>query len=141
GLVVEEAMVAGLPVICTTSAGDIATRLPDGEAGFVIAPEDSTALEQAMLALADDAPRRRAMGARAQQLGSARDHARYAEDFEAFIAATLARPPRRTPAALLARAAGHGLALAAGGHACAPLIAPAEGPSAGIARSGAGATL
>ena len=141
GLVVEEAMVAGLPVICTTAAGDIAARLPDGECGLLVPPCDRAALQRSMLALADDAPSRRAMGARAAALASARNHARYAEDFEAFITAVLARGPRRTAAAMMARAAGHGIALAARGHACAPLIATAAGPLATPSHNGAGATL
>jgi glycosyltransferase involved in cell wall biosynthesis len=141
GLVVEEAMVAGLPVICATAAGDIAVRLPDGEAGFLVAPGDTAALERSMLALADDAPRRHAMGARARAVASSRDHARYAADFEAFIDSTLSLPRRRSPAAMLACAAGRGLALAARGHTCAPLIAPGSSPRAADSRDEAGATL
>jgi len=36
GLVVEEAMAAGLPVISSKAAGDISMRLPDGEAGYLM---------------------------------------------------------------------------------------------------------
>ncbi len=126
GLVVEEAMVAGLPVICTSAAGDIGRRLPDGEAGFVVAPGSSTALERAMLALADDEPRRVQMGARAAELASERSHSRYAEEFEAFIANTLSRPARGGLAPEAARVAGRALTLAARRQAGAPLIEPGK---------------
>jgi glycosyltransferase involved in cell wall biosynthesis len=124
GLVVEEAMVAGLPVICTTAAGDIAARLPHGEAGFIVTPNDSQALEGAMRALADDEPGRLQMGRRAAELAEARSHRRYAEEFEAFVTNTVARGPRRSPAATGARLAGSALVHLAGSHQAAPVIEP-----------------
>jgi glycosyltransferase involved in cell wall biosynthesis len=123
GLVVEEAMAARLPVISSTAAGDIAERLSEESAGLLVAPGDAAALQQAMLALAGDAPRRRTMGARALELATARDHARYARDFEDFIDRTLAASARRTPAGAAARLAGHALSLAGRGMHCAPLLA------------------
>lgn len=54
GLVVEEAMVAGRPVICTEAAGDIRRRLPDGQAGYIVPPADAPALAANMLRLAGD---------------------------------------------------------------------------------------
>ena len=125
GLVVEEAMVAGLPVICSSSAGDIAARLPDGQAGYIVPPRDPGALELRMRELAGDETRRLQMGKRAAELASARDHDRYAEDFETFVTTMLALPARRTTAALAARAAGRAVALAARGHTPAELIEPA----------------
>ena len=141
GLVVEEAMVAGLPVICTSAAGDIAARLPDGEAGFVVAPGDTAALERRMRQLVEEPARRRAMGARAAALGSTREHQRYAEEFEAFIAATLEHRARRGAAALSARAAGHALSLFASAHACAPPIGPHDGRPVLQSSSDTAATL
>jgi glycosyltransferase involved in cell wall biosynthesis len=110
GLVVEEAMVAGLPVIASAAAGDIAARLPDGEAGYVVAPRDPAALARRMIALADDEALRRAMGERAAALASGRDHAAYARDFEEFVHAALALPRRTGPAPVAARFGGHLLA-------------------------------
>ena len=112
GLVVEEAMIAGLPVICSAAAGDIAARLPSGEAGLIVAPDDRRALTTAMRELAVDRARRLAMGARAQELAGERDHARYAAEFESFVTNTLARGARNSPFAQLARAAGWTLVLA-----------------------------
>ena len=109
GLVVEEAMVAGLPVICTTSAGDIAARLPDGEAGFVVRPGDALQLEGRMLSLVDDARMRVRMGSRAAELATRRSHERYADDFEAFVRHTLDRPARTGWIPAASRLAGRAL--------------------------------
>lgn len=127
GLVVEEAMSAGLPVICSSAAGDIAERLPDGEAGYIVAPRAPQLLAQRMLALALDERLRSSMSTRAAALAQTRGHERYAEEFEAFVAATLARPARGGWAARAARAAGGALAIAAGGHAPSPLLNPPAG--------------
>jgi glycosyltransferase involved in cell wall biosynthesis len=94
GLVVEEAMASRLPVITTTAAGDIDRRLPDGEAGFIIAPADPVGLADRMLRLARDSALQERLGARGDELVGARTHERYAEDFEAFVEAVL-RAPRR----------------------------------------------
>jgi glycosyltransferase involved in cell wall biosynthesis len=128
GLVVEEAMIAGLPVISSSAAGDIARRLPDGEAGYVVPPADPDALSQRMRALADDCSRRLRMGKRAAELASSRGHTRYAEDFEAFIAGTLARPARTTWAAAGARTVGALLSRTARGHSPAPLVSVGRPP-------------
>lgn len=109
GLVVEEAMAAGLPVISSAAAGDIAARLPEAEAGYVVAPHDAGALAQRMRVLADDAALRAQMGLRAGELASERGHDRYAEEFEAFVLETLSSPRRSGAAAGTARLAGRAL--------------------------------
>ena len=106
GLVVEEAMAANLPVICTEAAGDIHRRLPDGKAGYVIPPADAAQLANRMLQLAGDATLRRAFGAEGQCLVANRAHEQWAVDFESFVERVLSMPPRRTPQVALARAAG-----------------------------------
>ena len=55
GLVVEEAMAAGLPVISTSAAGDIRARVPEGVAGYVVPPADPDALATRMIELARSA--------------------------------------------------------------------------------------
>lgn len=94
GLVVEEAMASSLPVIVTSAAGDIARRLPDGEAGFIVPPADATALADRMRHLAASPRLRRRMGECGLELVAERTHERYAEDFERFVAAVLAMPRR-----------------------------------------------
>ena len=113
GLVVEEAMAAGLPVISTEAAGDIRRRVPEGEAGYVVPAADAAALADRMLRLARDATARRRMGATAAQFVQDHTPDHYARDFEIFVGRLLSLPRRRTPAALFAWAAGCGL-LAAG---------------------------
>lgn len=124
GLVVEEAMAAGLPVVCSSSAGDIALRLPDGEAGFVVPPRDPQVLAARMRSLAGDPQLRAAMGERARALARERSHDHYAEDFECFVEHALALPQRSGAVARTARLAGGALALASGDREAAPTLEP-----------------
>jgi hypothetical protein len=75
-----------------------------------------------MLVLVDDEYLRSKMVKRAGELADSRSHQRYAEDFEAFITATLARPARSGTIALAARAAGRVSVFASRQHLAAPLI-------------------
>ena len=70
GLVVEEAMAAGLPVISTSAAGDIRARVPEGVAGYVVPPADPDALATRMIELARTPDLRAAMGDAGQQIAS-----------------------------------------------------------------------
>ena len=54
GLVVEEAMASGLPVISTEAAGDIRLRLPEGVAGYVVPPASPEMLADRMRMMARD---------------------------------------------------------------------------------------
>ena len=65
GLTVNEAMVAGQPVITTCNVG--AQELIRGN-GFVIPPRDSRALQEALEQLVDDAALRQRMGQRSQEI-------------------------------------------------------------------------
>jgi glycosyltransferase involved in cell wall biosynthesis len=107
GLVVEEAMAAGLPVISTSAAGDIRLRVAEGVSGYIVEPADSGALADRMLRFASlDGPAREALRRGAIQHASGFDVPRYAADFVRFIEAILAMPPRRTPARLAAKCLG-----------------------------------
>ena len=106
GLVIPEALAAGLPVICTDAAGDIRRRLPNGRAGYVVPPADAGTLADRMLQLAADPQLRRRLAAEAPRLVTAQVHDRWASDFEALVDRLLALAPRRTPAALLAHVMG-----------------------------------
>jgi glycosyltransferase involved in cell wall biosynthesis len=116
GLVVDEAMAAGLPVICTDAAGDIRQRLPDGEAGFIVPAADPQALARGMIELAADSACRARFSAECVRLVAPRVHARWALDFEAFVARTQSQPRRGTPAASAARLAGRLLLATAEGR-------------------------
>jgi glycosyltransferase involved in cell wall biosynthesis len=62
GLVVDEAMAAGLPVISTTAVGEIGERVVDGVNGYLVPPDDPAAIAAAMRRLADDPALRSEMG-------------------------------------------------------------------------------
>lgn len=62
GLVVNEAMACGLPVITTDAPGCTADLVCDGMNGCVVPVGDPDRLSQAMLTLANDPPLRRRMG-------------------------------------------------------------------------------
>jgi glycosyltransferase involved in cell wall biosynthesis len=54
GLVVNEALAAGLPVIVSTKVGSVCELVRHGENGFVFEPLDVQSLQRHMLDLADD---------------------------------------------------------------------------------------
>ena len=63
GLVLDEALASGLPVISTTVPGEINDRLREGVNGFQVPPRDAVALTDRMRRLAKEAGLRRRMGA------------------------------------------------------------------------------
>jgi glycosyltransferase involved in cell wall biosynthesis len=109
GLVVEEALAAGLPVISTANAGDIRSRIQDGVTGFVVPAFDSEAFADKMRILASDPLLRSSMSAAAGEVAEDFSLDHYADDFDAFIEGVLAMPGRRNPSALAAQAIGAGL--------------------------------
>ena len=66
GLVVNEAMNFGLPVVTTGMVGSSADLVKDGETGFVCAVTDVNGMTERLKLLAGDAALRRAMGERAR---------------------------------------------------------------------------
>jgi glycosyltransferase involved in cell wall biosynthesis len=67
GLVVNEAMSCGLPVIVTGVAGCVADLVQDGWNGFVVSPKDRAALASVMTRLANDSVLRKEMGSRSRE--------------------------------------------------------------------------
>lgn len=104
GLVVEEALASGLPVITTSAAGDIAARVPDPET-TVVPPADPHALADRMVRLARSPAERSRLAAAGLALVADRGHDRYAEDFETFILGVLASGRRGGGVARSVRAA------------------------------------
>ena len=95
GLVVEEALAAGLPVIVSDAAGDIRARVPES-VGRVFPVGDAPALAEAMQDLAE--PSLRApMARRAPGWVAWKNDGRYAEDLVRFARDLMASPRRRTP--------------------------------------------
>lgn len=62
GLVIDEAMACCLPVITTSAAGEIRDRIEDGINGYIVPPEDSSALSYRMEQLAGNSELRLRMG-------------------------------------------------------------------------------
>jgi glycosyltransferase involved in cell wall biosynthesis len=63
GLVINEAMASGIPVIATSTAGATAALMSDGKTGYVVEPEDTRAIEVALKRIIDiDPAQRLAMG-------------------------------------------------------------------------------
>ncbi len=112
GLVVEEAMAAGLPVISSESAGNIRFRLRDDVEGYVVPPADSRELSGRMRTLAVDPKLRQRLASNAVSTAEGARHEAYAEDFARFVHAVLRAERRRTVAAAITRVAGAALILA-----------------------------
>jgi glycosyltransferase involved in cell wall biosynthesis len=82
GLVVNEAMHAGLPVIATDAVGAAAGGLvQDGVNGFVVPERDAGALAEALRRLATDSQLAARLGAQARIDAAAFTHARMADAF------------------------------------------------------------
>ena len=105
GLVVNEALAAGLPALVSTRTGSVHDLVEDGETGYRFDPEDPAALADLLGRVAGlDPEDRAAMGRRGQARVALWSPGRFAEAVWAAADAGLAtadRPPGRTAAALL----------------------------------------
>jgi glycosyltransferase involved in cell wall biosynthesis len=82
GMVVDEAMAAGVPVISTTTAGEIRTRVIEGKTGWLVPAQDPDALAKAMASAAEDPTATRRLGTVALKLMEGQGPSRWAEEFE-----------------------------------------------------------
>lgn len=105
GLVIEEALAAGLPVITSDAAGDIRLRVP-ASVGRVFPVGDVDALVRAMLGLTDPATRER-MASQATSSVAGKDDQRYAEDLARFVQHLATQPQRWSGPRSFARKIGH----------------------------------
>jgi glycosyltransferase involved in cell wall biosynthesis len=97
GLVVEEALAAGLPVISTESAGDIRVRLGSGSAGVVVPTGSPLPLANAMLEVASNHAYRQSMKEQTWSIAERMTDADYARDFVSFAEAVLHRRGNHLP--------------------------------------------
>jgi len=108
GLVVEEALAAGRPVIASDAAGDIGARVP-ALVGRVFPVGDAAALARAMEALAEPSVRD-PLARQAPGWVAWKNDERYAADFVRFARDLAARPRRPTLQRAACAAAGRLLA-------------------------------
>jgi glycosyltransferase involved in cell wall biosynthesis len=94
GMALSEAMACGLPVIATSSTGEIHDRVTDGVNGFIVPPADSSALHERMALLANDSGLRRRMGEASRERVEGQSPDVWAEAFETAIERILALPAR-----------------------------------------------
>lgn len=137
GLVVTEALAAGIPVVSSDAAGNIHRRLPPGGPGLVVPAGDVPALTGALRTLVGDDDLRRSMAARAPAHVHGMGPETYAADFERFVDGVLAAAPRRTATAVAVRAVGRllarsGAAMGDPAPYAAPVVVAAGGPGEGV---------
>lgn len=104
GLVVEEAITAGLPIIASSAAGDIAVRVTP-ERGSVYEVGNRDALAAAMVDHLHRGRSRIDVADALERWG----HEAFAETFDAFVRELLALPRRTGVSAVAARASGRAL--------------------------------
>jgi glycosyltransferase involved in cell wall biosynthesis len=68
GMILNEAALAGLPLVSTTAAGAALELIEDGANGFRVPPDDPAALREAIGRLAADADFRRRAGMRSREI-------------------------------------------------------------------------
>jgi glycosyltransferase involved in cell wall biosynthesis len=88
GMVLNEAALAGLPLISTTAPGGAHELVEPGVNGFLVPPEDARALRQAIVKIVEDESFRRSAGKRSRQIASAFTPAAWADEV-AGLAASL----------------------------------------------------
>jgi len=79
GLVLNEAMACGTPVITTTGAGAAGDLVEDGETGLVVPPADPASLTEALIELQQNPALRTSLSSQALERLEAYTPARYAE--------------------------------------------------------------
>lgn len=96
GLVVNEAMASGLPVLVSTGSGAAQDLVAQGANGYTFNPYRAEELAQQMVALSDaPASRIREMGAASQAIIKAYTPQRFASTATALVTTLHARPTRR----------------------------------------------
>ena len=94
GLVVEEAMASSLPVIASSAAGEIRSRIEDGANGYIVPPHAPAELSERMRLLLDGELRLR-LGASGADRVAGRTPEAWAETFERAVERIMSRPRAR----------------------------------------------
>jgi glycosyltransferase involved in cell wall biosynthesis len=110
GLVVEEALAAGLPVISSSAAGNIRARIEESASGYVVRSSDPAELADRMGFLARNPDSWEQLRRSGLAAVSDRAHEQYAADFGVFIRRVMRSPKRRGTSDLIARTLGRVIA-------------------------------
>jgi glycosyltransferase involved in cell wall biosynthesis len=94
GLVVNEAMASGLPVLVSNRCGCIMDLVKEGLNGWTFEPNDLTQLAQFMVKMSTDEERRLEMGRASPGIISEWDTDRFFSGLSAAVDVTLAKPKR-----------------------------------------------
>lgn len=90
GMVLNEAALAGLPLISTTAPGGAHELVEPGVNGLLVPPDDAAALRRAIVRVVEDEPFRRAAGERSRQIAASFTPEAWADEV-AGLAASLRR--------------------------------------------------
>ncbi len=94
GMILNEAGLAGLPLVSTTAAGAAWELIEDGVNGFRVPPDDPGALRDAIVRLVEDEGFRRSAGARSREIAARFTPDAWADAVVASVSAVAA--PRRS---------------------------------------------
>lgn len=95
GVVVNEAMCFGLPLVLSSAVGAAADLLVEERNGLLVPPDDVEAAAAALAKLAASEPRRAAMGAASRELIAPWGYARGGDELVALLQEVTAERPRR----------------------------------------------
>jgi 1,2-diacylglycerol 3-alpha-glucosyltransferase len=95
GLVVNEAMASGLPILVSNRCGCVPELVETGRNGFTFDPRDMDALSRLMLEVASDGCDRTAMGTASRAIIAQWSPQRFAEELRQAVLAALDAPLRR----------------------------------------------
>jgi len=95
GLVVNEAMASGLPVLVSNRCGCARDLVRDGENGWTFDPSDEEQMADLMLRISSDEERRKEMSARSQEIITEWGPERFASGVKAAVEAALSAPKKK----------------------------------------------
>jgi 1,2-diacylglycerol 3-alpha-glucosyltransferase len=95
GLVVNEAMASGLPVLVSNRCGCAADLVKEGQNGWTFDPTDEEQMAELMLRIDSNEEQRKAMGAKSREIIAEWGPDRFASGVKAAVQAALAAPRKR----------------------------------------------